>query len=217
MSSAAGRGMQVGSLLPVGTSGTRVQEAHEPGRSVELDSVAGGGEDGPVRTKSSGELIRVLKGTAGRGSYAAAVTGPGVPNCSVEGVHSPSTLGSIYEHSDDRAGDCSLSKSAPNGDGQCSSSRGTPKGAVECLSARCAPMVDFGFAPGGHLPCVDELMESAPGLTPKPRGRAASYRGNGSFHDRSGVLIRTATRAWKGKADDDLRPMIQLEEHALEA
>ena len=183
--------MQVGSLLPVGTSGTRVREAHEPGRSVELDSVAGGGEDGPVRTKSSGEPIPVLKGTAGRGSYAAAVTGPGVPNYSVEGVHSPSTLGSIYEHSDDRAGDCSLSKSAP--------------------------MVDFGFAPGGHLPCVDELMESAPGLTPKPRGSAASYRGNGSFHDSSGVLIRTVTRARKGKADDDLRPMIQLEEHALAA
>lgn len=153
--------------------------AHVPGRPVERDTVAGGGEGAPVRTKTTGEPIPVLKGAAGRGSYAAAVTGPGVPNCYVEGAHPPSTLGGISEHCDDRAGEYSpapcapsgevqwsLSKSAPSGDGQCSLSRGAPNGAVECLLARCAPMVDFDFLLAGI--CLASTSSWSPHLDLHP-------------------------------------------------
>ena len=41
--------------------------------------------------------------------------------------------------------------------------------------------------------------------------------GSSASPDHRAVLIRTATRTWVVKADDDLRPMIRLKEEALTA
>uniref|UniRef100_A0AAV1T226 Uncharacterized protein n=1 Tax=Peronospora matthiolae TaxID=2874970 RepID=A0AAV1T226_9STRA len=61
MSPAADRGMRVGSLLPIGTSGTRVHWAQVPGHLVERESVARVGDGAPVRTETTSEPIPYLR------------------------------------------------------------------------------------------------------------------------------------------------------------
>ncbi|CAI5745587.1 unnamed protein product [Peronospora destructor] len=57
-----------------------------------------------------------------------------------------------------------------------------------------------------------------PGEHNDPGSRNASAdAGADATHDRSVVLVRTAIGQWIAKADDDLRPMIPLEEEALAA
>ncbi|TDH65704.1 hypothetical protein CCR75_002984 [Bremia lactucae] len=49
MSSATGGEMQLGSVIPIGASGARVQGAHVPRNPVERRLVAGGGAGAPMR------------------------------------------------------------------------------------------------------------------------------------------------------------------------
>uniref|UniRef100_M4BZW3 Uncharacterized protein n=1 Tax=Hyaloperonospora arabidopsidis (strain Emoy2) TaxID=559515 RepID=M4BZW3_HYAAE len=46
---------------------------------------------------------------------------------------------------------------------------------------------------------------------------AAAVKDDSERADHGRVLVLTATKAWKEKPDDDLRPMIRLEEDALAA
>ncbi|TDH73739.1 uncharacterized protein CCR75_003313 [Bremia lactucae] len=77
MSSATDREMQVGSVIPIGASGARVQGAHGPDNPVVWGSVTGEEAGAPMRPGAAGEPSPVLKVADGRGSQVAAVTGPG--------------------------------------------------------------------------------------------------------------------------------------------
>ncbi|CAI5746289.1 unnamed protein product [Peronospora destructor] len=92
-----------------------------------------------------------------------------------------------------------------------------------------AAVKDFGYPtgpdePNGPNECIDPGVPNGPG---EPNGlgerngpgdrNPSADAGVEAIPDRSVVLVRTATRAWNEKPDDDLRPMIPLEEEALAA
>ena len=168
--------------------------------------VAGGGAGAPMRTRAAGVPNPVLQVAADRGSYTTEVTGPGAHNFNSGGNTSSCTLDGISEHTSEHctnraavyspapcgsSGDvvCSPSRDAPNSAGASSPSHGLPTGAVASSLSRGTPTG----------------VSDASGVT------------NGTFLDHSEVLVRTTTRAWIEKVDDDLRPMIPLEEEALAA
>ena len=73
-----------------------------------------------------------------------------------------------------------------------------------------------------NIPSTGELnrpvTNSSPGSISFPREQPnSSETGSGTPQDRRTVLIRTATKLWMDKADDDLHPIILLEEETLVA
>ncbi|CAI5747084.1 unnamed protein product [Peronospora destructor] len=192
MSNAEGGVMQSDALPTPGRQDAHVRWKHGPDPPVERGRPAGGGGAEPMCAEIA-EEVRTGQGKGGcRPTTANLPSGPGL---STDGTGGP---------------EIALTAAAD---------RVSFAAAVKDFDYRTGPA-----EPNGFNECLDPGVPNGPGDRTGPNDpngpgdrNASADAGVDANTDRSAILVCTAIRAWNEKPDDDLQPMIPLEEEALAA